>query len=1717
VTDHEGLQELAARYGVEVRWSNAWGDQQDVPPQTLRAVLRAMGVAAENDDQVAGSLRDADQTLWSEGLPPVIVTRESRGPPGVEVRIAADAAANPHRLLIEFESGEQRAVTFVPAALEVISSTMQDDRRCEARRLLLEAAPAGYHRLRLLRGEDTIAESLLVVAPDRGYEPEALRGEGRVWGFAAQLYALRSGRNWGIGDFTDLRMLLELAAARGAGMIGLNPLHALFPQDPSRASPYSPSSRLFLNPLYIDPERIDDFRESEAARAVVGSAEFQTRLAALRDAPLVDYAGVAEVKYRVFESLFANFRERHLGAGTLRAADFEAYKASRGIALERQAKFEALQEHLQAADPGVWGWPVWPQEYRDPDGSAVAELCETLAERIDFFRYLQWQADHQLGAVGARSLELGLGVGLLGDLAVAMDRAGAEAWSSAACLAAAVSIGAPPDPFNPAGQDWGLPAFIPHRLREARYEPFIAVLRAAMRHNGALRIDHVMGLMRLFWVPQGSPPAEGAYVHYPLDDLLGIVALESCRNACLVVGEDLGTVPAEIRTALDRDAVLSCRVLYFERGEDGSCRAPGAYPRRALACVTTHDLPTLAGFWSGQDVLLREGLGQFPTAAHRDRQVVERAEARAQLLLALEREKLLPPAASVNPVSMPQATADFVRNVHRYVARSAACLMSVQLEDVFGSLEQVNLPGVTDDRHPNWRRKLEIPLERFCGDARFPALCAALCEERPPATVARRAGRERRLAGASIPRCTYRLQLNPACGFRQAAALVPYLSRLGVSHVYCSPYLKARAGSTHGYDIIDHNQLNPELGSREDFEGFVAALREHGMGHILDIVPNHVGVLGTNNAWWNDVLENGEASLFADFFDIEWQPAAAVLIDKVLIPILTSSYGEALEQGELSIRFESRRGCFTVCYHDHTLPLNPRSYPRILEGALGPEMGDALSDADRQELQSLAKAFENLPPRRGASASAIRDRHRDKEIHKRRLAELCSTSSACTRHIEAALRALAGRPGEPASFTALHEILEAQPYRLAYWRVASDEINYRRFFDINDLAALRMENAPVFEATHRLVLDLVAGRQLDGVRVDHVDGLFDPRQYFERLQHRVAALLGLPFPADGCAELPLYVVAEKILAPHERLPASWPVHGTTGYDFANSVNGLFIDPGAVRRIGRFWHSFTGLQDKWSDVAVESRRIVLRTALASELTVLANALARIAQAHWHTRDYTLNTLRAALASVMASFPVYRTYTEEAASDSDRRYVDWAVAQAKRRSPAGDQTIFDFVRDALLGEAPGCVRPPLRDQVLAFARKAQQLTGPVNAKGVEDTAFYRYMRFVSLNEVGGDPGTPGGGVRAFHRANGQRAERWPHGMLATSTHDSKRSEDVRARLDVLSEIPGEWRLAVRRWSRLNRSRRVRVDELPAPSRADEYLLYQTLVGTWPVEAPDAAGLAAYRERIDQYMLKAIREAKVRTSWLNPNHAYESAVIQFVATLLGGPDDNLFLDVLQELVLRVARAGCWNSLAQLLCKLTAPGVPDIYQGNELWDFSLVDPDNRRPVDFARRSRLLDALEAASGGGEDSRAVLQSLLANPEDGRCKLFLTWRALQHRAAHEELFRQGRYMPLAAHGSCAGHLCAYARCTATDAAIIVVPRLVTKVLASRTAAPIGAGFWGDTAVRLPARLCARDYVSVLDGRTVPLHRDGRRAWLSVGDVLAEFPVALVAQGINSATP
>jgi (1->4)-alpha-D-glucan 1-alpha-D-glucosylmutase len=954
---------------------------------------------------------------------------------------------------------------------------------------------------------------------------------------------------------------------------------------------------------------------------------------------------------------------------------------------------------------------------------------------------------------------------------------------------------------------------------------------------------------------------------------------------------------------------------------------------------------------------------------------------------------------------------------------------------------------------------------------------------------------------AIIPRATYRLQLNGAFTLRHATALIPYLSRLGVSHIYCSPYFRARPGSLHGYDVVDHNALNPEITDAADFERFVAELRARGMGQILDVVPNHVGIMGSDNAWWMDVLENGQASLYAAFFDIDWQPANPALAGKLLVPVLGESYGRVLERRELEPRFEREGGSFAIYYHEHRFPLDPRSYPRVLEPARRLMKSDALPPEARAEFESLIAAFGHLPDRNRASADEAAERNRDKEVHKRRLAAMCAAHPSITQTIDQTLASLRGIAAAPSS-DALHELLEAQAYRLASWRVASDEINYRRFFDVNDLAALRMENEKVLDTTHRLTLELLRAGKLDGLRIDHPDGLYDPEQYFRRLQSRAAGATGVV--NVDFSNLPLYLVVEKITASFERLPSTWPVHGTTGYNFANVVNGLFVDASAKSRLDRTYHAFIGEPAEWKETAYEAKRLILDTALSSELTVLTNQLARIARADRNTRDFTFRSLRQALTDIIACFPVYRTYIAATVSAEDRRFIDWAVASAKSRGSGVNVALYDFVRSTLLIETPPDPGT-LRDSVRAFAMKFQQLTAPVTAKGVEDTALYRFHRLVSLNEVGGDPDTFGVSVRAFHADAKYRQQHWPHEMLATSTHDTKRSEDTRARIDVLSEMPTLWRQMLARWRRMNRLRKREIEGRPAPGPNQEYLLYQILLGSWPREEMDEAALNVYSQRIAAYMIKASREAKIRTSWSDRSKEYEDALTQFVHALLQPRDGNFFLNDIKAAQQRIARFGVMNSLSQTLCKLTAPGVPDIYQGNDMLDFSLVDPDNRRPVDYEHHMRVLATLEAH---GDADPAFARALLANLSDGRAKLYVTWKALQFRKTHAALFRAGDYLPAHVTGAQANHLCAYARRHASESVLVIIPRLYARLLGEREELPLGEGVWADTALQLPRRLGGAALRNVLDGSLIQTQmRDGGHFVLA-REALANFPVALL---------
>jgi (1->4)-alpha-D-glucan 1-alpha-D-glucosylmutase len=986
-------------------------------------------------------------------------------------------------------------------------------------------------------------------------------------------------------------------------------------------------------------------------------------------------------------------------------------------------------------------------------------------------------------------------------------------------------------------------------------------------------------------------------------------------------------------------------------------------------------------------------------------------------------------------------------------------------------------------------------------------------------------------ATGRVPRATYRLQLHKGFTFHDAAEVVPYLADLGVSDAYSSPILRARAGSAHGYDVVDHGEINPELGGERGFDELSAALTAAGLGLILDTVPNHMGVFDPANGWWMDVLENGASSTVADHFDIDWQPVKRELAGKVLLPILQDQYGDALESGKFKLTYEE--GAFYIYAGLVKLPVAPDTYDRIL-GRRRDELVAQLGESNEHllELLSILTQIHNLPSRAETESIKREERNREKEVVKRRIAALYAASTEIAAAITATLAEFGGTPGEPASFDLMDQLIEAQIYRPAYWRVAGEEINYRRFFDINDLAAIRVERPNVFRPAHEVAFRLLGEGKATGLRIDHPDGLRDPVRYFHQLQEEFVKQQAAAVTAQGAAAnghpqrlddwftaasverehalppWPLYVVAEKILAQGEPLPPDWAVAGTVGYDFLNDLTGLFVARRSRRSFDRIYGQFTGRELDYKPLITATKRVVMQVSMASEVNSLAHELERLANKNRRYRDFTLNSLVRAIREVIACLPVYRTYLTSpgAVLPRDAGYVEQAVEEAKRRNVRVAEQIFDFLRDTLLWRNYDLFRSEVQPGVVAFVRRFQQVTGPVTAKGVEDTAFYVYNRLASLNEVGGEPETFGLSLAGFHRRNAARLQRWPHAMLATSTHDTKRSEDVRARIDVLSEIPEEWRGALVRWNRTNTARKSIVNGELAPDRNDEYLFYQVLLGAWPFD-PSPEEFAVFRERITNYMLKAIKEAEVHTSWVNPNAEYEEATRNFVTQVLTDDPGDLFRQDFDALQRRVAFFGQVNGLSQVLLKLTSPGVPDVYQGQELWDFSLVDPDNRRPVDYERRKHLLADLRHRIENG-DLVGLCRELLSTSTDGRIKMFLTHMILAFRREHQALFDAGGYRPLRTIGRRRRHVCAFVRQREEETLIVVAPRLAVRLTGGSESWPVGGPAWRDTWLVTPRESVGRVFGNVFTGATLAVQEGDGIAGLPLAEVCRDFPVAIL---------
>ncbi|WP_243373422.1 malto-oligosyltrehalose synthase [Microvirga solisilvae] len=1603
------LENLSEAIGISSDYSDAFGRNIKTTPETRRALLEALGLNISTEEAAQQSLSRLKKL--KAGLIPAVISILADRPTLIPLR---GKPPQGHWSITQ-ESGE---------ALE--GRVAENDNA-----LSIPALPMGYHSLNLDGFEATI-----IAAPEQCWQPEALNDHRRLWGATAQIYSLRSAHDLGIGDYTDVADLARSIAALGGAFLGLSPAHALFAADRTKISPYSPSSRLFLESLYIDPTAVDGFAES-GAKQTLERQDVQDHISRLQGAQLIDYGQAWCIKRSLLDAVW-----KHFQVSGDRSA-FVAFQRGGGKALEAHATFEALSEHFSAQ--GLAWIGEWPQAFRDASSVDVERFRSEHEERIEFHAWLQWIADKQLAQAADHARAAGLTIGLYRDLAVGADGGGSEIWATPERYAAGLSIGAPPDPLGPQGQNWGLPPFNPLALEEQGLAAFRDLVSANMRHAGAIRIDHAFQLQRLFLIPSGAAASQGAYVDYPFEAMLAVLRVESHRARCLVIAEDLGTAPKGFSDAIMQSGVLSYRVLPFER-EGAGFKEPQAYPRPALSVLTTHDLPTFIGWWRGLDIDLRQTLGIFdPETAEREREARE-ADKR-HFAASLAKEGLLP--SSQVPHSPPLEPAI------RYLARTSCVLTSLQIEDASGELNQPNMPGM-DVGHPNWRRRLSRTTESIAAPGGLLAkLSAALTEEG-------RDARDRKSALASPPpRATYRLQFHKGFTFDDTVKIVPYLASLGISHVYSSPIHAASPGSTHGYDIVDHYVINSELGGEEGFRRFSDALKEHGLKLILDIVPNHMGVGGQANAWWLSALEWGRLSPTVDAFDIDWERPGAN--GKLLIPILGNVYGETLEKGELELKFDEREGSFSVWHWEHRLPICPATYPLVLAPVLaavedGVKTNDLLSVTER--LAALSEPHIKSPVEEG-------------ERLKEDLARIVANHPMIGEAISRTLKNINGIKGSPESFNALHRLLEAQSYRLAYWRAASSDINYRRFFDINSLAGIRVDIPEVFERTHELIFRLVDENRIHGLRIDHIDGLADPEGYVQALQGK----LGPGF----------YIVVEKILEPGEDL-RPWPVAGTTGYDTLNLIDGVLVDQEAAKTFERIYQEASGFSEDYDSLLKQAKIEITQNNFASELDAITSDIKTIADASHHTRDYTNHALRRALVEIIAAFPVYRSYlTDSAPSPEDERLITGAIAAAKRSSLLPDRSAHDFVGSVLLGKA----RIAKLGDIRRFRQRFQQLSGPVMAKSLEDTLFYRYGRLIALNEVGGDPGHFGITIQDFHEANIQRARNWPYSMLATATHDTKRGEDARARLLALSEMPDDCEATIRMWREMISPHLSDMGGSPAPDANDQVILLQALLGAWPLElldANDKEETASFHERMKGYVTKALREAKRQTSWVSPNDEYERSALKILQAALD--PKNGIIERLRPLALRLSALGMLNGLSRTILKMTLPGVPDIYQGTEFWDFSLVDPDNRRPVDYEARSKAL-------AEGKPSKNFLE----NWRSGSTKQHFITTLLKDRAGSSDLYADGDYQPLPVIGEGAAHVIAFLREHGDERLAVIVPRLWNGLIDIEELR-FQHHFWKDTIIALPAG----QWTNVITGELLSLD-DGER---SLSGILSPFPFAVLRQ-------
>ncbi len=926
-----------------------------------------------------------------------------------------------------------------------------------------------------------------------------------------------------------------------------------------------------------------------------------------------------------------------------------------------------------------------------------------------------------------------------------------------------------------------------------------------------------------------------------------------------------------------------------------------------------------------------------------------------------------------------------------------------------------------------------------------------------------------------IPTATYRLQFHQDYNFAKAQAIVAYLSKLGISDLYASPIFQAKAGSTHGYDVVDPTQINPELGTSEEFEALISEVQRHQMGWLQDIVPNHMAY-DSQNSWLMDVLENGSDSEAFDYFDIDWHQTAENISGRVLAPLLGNFYGDCLGQGEIKLAYDETG--LSINYFGLKLPVRIESYTRFITNNLG-QLTRSLGrhQPDFIKLLGILYLIKNIP-----NEAKGRERYDQIDFVKGLLGELYSQNEQVKEFLEANVQAFNGEVGKPESFNLLDDLLSEQFYRLAFWKVGAEEINYRRFFTVNELISVKVEEIKVFNKVHSLIIPLVEKGTFTGLRIDHIDGLYHPLQYLERLREKVGET---------------YITVEKILELSEDLPAEWPIQGTSGYEFLNYVNGLFCCDANQPSLTQFYTAFTKLNTDYEQLAADKKRLIIEKNLAGDVSNLADRLKRISGQTRLGGDFTAYGLKQALTEVLAFFPVYRTYIASAkVSEGDRGVIQTAIAHSKQQVPLLLREL-DYIEKLLLRQDEDYLSEAQKAERLEFVMRFQQLTGPLMAKGIEDTLLYSYNRLLSLNEVGGNPSQFGISSAQFHQFNQHQAQHWPHSMNATATHDTKRGEDVRARLNVLSELPDAWINHVKTWADINGEKKPKIQGKPVPDRNDEYFLYQTLIGAFPFSDHE---FSEFVDRVKAYVIKAVREAKVHTAWLQPDSDYENGYLAFVESILATPETNPFLQAFKPFQHQVAEYGMLNSLSQVLLRNTAPGVPDLYQGNEFWDLSLVDPDNRRPVQYDHRINALNYIQEQCSRHQ-ILALIEELFATATDGRIKLFLTYQLLQVRKTSQALFQQGDYLPLEVSGKLKDHVIAFGRQLDRQMAIAIAPRFFVP-LVQPGERPLGEAIWQDTRLRL-APSSPTNWMNAITAQ--PLQSDSQ---IAVSAALQHFPVALL---------